>query len=109
MQPPTEHQINGYKLVGYPKWLASVRPLLETIREARRRLKWPIIELHATNSGTRPASDVLFSLVTRGDLLLYHETRELEAEAGGLDAALLPSSSATTRHTHIDRVGIRDV
>lgn len=67
--PPSDFDIDRYRSVDYPRWRENIRSILETIHERlEARSVWPTVEVHAANTGTRPATGVLLSVEAKGDL-----------------------------------------
>ena len=70
-QPATEEEIEQYKCVQYPEWLAGVRECFERLHEDLiRRIEWPTVVAIAANLGARPATDVLLRMRAQGRFLL---------------------------------------
>lgn len=78
-EPATEEEIKRYKTSAYPEWLASVRTALGSLHDSlEKRTKWPTVLASASNTGTRPATDVLLQIQAQGAFTLL----DTEAENG---------------------------
>lgn len=97
---PSEQDINRYKLIDHPQWRENMRAILEGIHEQLdARSRRPVVEIRATNDGTRPATDVLLSFVVKGDLSVRNNVSAGEEAAVESSAFLLPLPPEPPRGT----------
>lgn len=81
-QPAREEKIEEYRNESYPAWLEGCRAWLENAHEHLSRIEpRPSTEIVLTNSGTRPAENVLVTLHARGQILIAPTSSDdVEAE-----------------------------
>jgi enoyl-CoA hydratase/carnithine racemase len=73
-EPATEEEIRRYKSEQYPDWLNAVRKALGSLHaHLAARAPWPAIIAIVDNTGTRPATETLVGIRTRGALHMLND------------------------------------
>lgn len=73
-EPATDEEIEQYRTIDYPSWLLEVRRALETLHHRLdARTVWPYVVAVAENVGTRPATEALIAIQTRGAFELLND------------------------------------
>jgi hypothetical protein len=86
-EPATEEAIERYKKSDYPNWLDSIRAALGSLHEKlKAQTEWPTALAIASNTGTRPATDVLLSIRARGAFAIIDASAERDQDDDVEDA-----------------------
>lgn len=108
-QPATDQEIDLYRTSAYPEWLASVRKSLNSVHDKlTARTEWPSVRAIASNTGTRPASEVLMCIRAQGSFAIFDDEvsskgREEAPEGFSLE---LPPAPPRGKTRVVDALGV---